>query len=88
MGLKDQEHPEKCHVFDPDWQGTAELTTDISPTGTLPIVRLATMPLPVDRLQFMHRNGCSYPGPPVWLSVIGVNRFWPLAARFEPRHTK
>lgn len=23
---------------------------------------------------------CSYPGPYVWLSVIGVNRFWPLAS--------
>lgn len=24
--------------------------------------------------------GCPYPGPPTWLSVIAVNRFWPLAS--------
>jgi|HubBroStandDraft_2_1064218.scaffolds.fasta_scaffold00558_12 hypothetical protein len=23
---------------------------------------------------------CSYPGPDTWLSVIGVNRFWPMAS--------
>jgi len=23
---------------------------------------------------------CPYPGPPTWLSVIGVNRFWPMAS--------
>jgi hypothetical protein len=29
-----------------------------------------------------HANGpsCSYPGPATWLTVIGVNRFWPIAS--------
>src|ERR1700693_365171 len=26
---------------------------------------------------------CSYPGPGTWLSVIGVNRFWPMASLTE-----
>jgi hypothetical protein len=26
---------------------------------------------------------CPYPGPATWLSVIGVNRFWPMAALTE-----
>ena len=24
--------------------------------------------------------GCNYPGPATWLTVIGVNRFWPIAS--------
>ena len=27
---------------------------------------------------------CPYPGPATWLSVIGVNRFWPMAALTDP----
>jgi hypothetical protein len=26
------------------------------------------------------RKDCPYPGPATWLSVIGVNRFWPMAS--------
>jgi hypothetical protein len=25
-------------------------------------------------------EGCNYPGPATWLTVIGVNRFWPIAS--------
>ena len=28
-------------------------------------------------------KNCSYPGPATWLSVIGVNRFWPIASLTE-----
>jgi hypothetical protein len=28
---------------------------------------------------------CPYPGPATWLSVIGVNRFWPMASLLPPR---
>jgi hypothetical protein len=47
----------------------------------------------------IHNTGktCPYPGPATWLSVIGVNRFWPLAyltretpkaPQVDPRTTK
>jgi hypothetical protein len=32
--------------------------------------------------------GCPYHGPAIWLSVIGVNRFWPMASLTKKTHSQ
>ena len=87
----DQELPRRCHVSEPAWpsdqmawQKAAERDTQLFlPTvvcTSSPIEDYAP-PLWIDPSSCAGTEGgpiCSYPGPVVWLSVIGMNRFWPL----------
>jgi hypothetical protein len=81
---KDRKHPQKCHVSEPEGQDTAGAEDKIflppvscidSPIGDYapPLWIASSSCTETDK-----KMVCSYPGPPVWLSVIGVNRFWPL----------
>lgn len=81
---KDRKQPQKCHVSEPDGQDTAGAEDKIflppvsctdSPIGDYapPLWIAASSCSETDK-----KMVCSYPGPPVWLSLIGVNRFWPL----------
>ena len=82
---RDRKHPQKCHVTETDWQDAvgAEDKTFLPPVSCAdsPIGDYAP-PLWIASsscTETGENKVCSYPGPPVWLSVIGVNRFWPLA---------
>ena len=88
----DQELPKKCRVSEPDWPVGQKAWREIAESETqlfLPTVVCTDSPIadyapplwidPSSCMQTEETPICSYPGPPVWLSVIGVNRFWPLA---------
>ncbi len=73
---KDRNHPQKCHVSEPeDKIFLPPVSCTDRPIGDYaPPLWIA----PSSCTGTGENKVCSYPGPPVWLSVIGVNRFWPL----------
>jgi len=88
--------PARCHVIDKDKDGNKD--KDDRDTGLFlpPISCTKDPPIPDYSPPFWtlsdqcgERKGastgeqCSYPGPATWLSVIGVNRFWPMASLTE-----
>lgn len=89
--LPEEKLPKKCRVSEPAWlpdktvwRNSAESETQLFlPTVVCiqsPIADYAP-PLWIDRSSCVKTEQtpiCSYPGPAAWLSVIGVNRFWPL----------
>jgi hypothetical protein len=87
----DQTLPKRCRVSEPDWPLDQKAWRDLAESETqlfLPTVVCVESPIDdyapplwVDASTCAGTGKpviCSYPGPPVWLSVIGVNRFWPL----------
>lgn len=88
--FRDETLPNRCRVSEPSWgsrhtwRHTVESDDHLFlPTVVCtrtPIVDYAP-PLWIDPSSCAKTDTgpiCSYPGPVVWLSVIGVNRFWPL----------
>jgi hypothetical protein len=76
-------NPARCHVLDKDEKtiflpSIACLTDSPIPDYSAPFW---TLP---DQCGEMKEGNtgepCPYPGPATWLSVIGVNRFWPMAS--------
>jgi hypothetical protein len=81
----DRKHPKSCHVREPDGLqdgGGNAYRLFLPPVDCTdkPISDYAP-PLwifPSSCTETTNARVCTYPGPDVWLSVIGANRFWPL----------
>jgi hypothetical protein len=78
----DQEPSKRCRLSDPTGAlGETSLFLPLVSCSSAPIDDYAP-PLWIspssceEKANILH---CSYPEPAVWLSVIGMNRFWPLA---------
>ena len=82
--------PGRCHVVDQDpdqvsADGSGLFLPPVSCTKDPPIPDYSppfwTLPDQCGELKSVNRDKrCIYHGPATWLSVIGVNRFWPLAS--------
>jgi hypothetical protein len=82
------QHDDQCHVFDPDpdhiFLPSIACSRDPIPDYSPPFW---TLPKQCGEMadgnpEKIANKGdaCSYPGPATWLSVIGANRFWPMAS--------
>ena len=93
--LNDGKQDDRCHVLDPDPDigkekeniflpsiacGVGPPIPDYSPPfWTLPD-QCGEMKNPTPENIVNKGEKCRYPGPATWLSVIGANRFWPMAS--------
>ena len=82
--------PARCHVVD---EGKNKVDDDGSSLFVPPVSCSADPPIPDysppfwtlsdqcgEQTSANTNNPCNYTGPATWLSVIGVNRFWPMAS--------
>lgn len=74
---------DRCHVLDKDEETI--FVPSIACAGDTPIPDYAppfwTLPDQCGEMSTANTGEqCPYPGPATWLSVIGVNRFWPMAS--------
>lgn len=80
--------PDRCHVLekekDTDKDEDGIFVPPVSCTTDPPIPDYSppfwTLPDQCGEIKNANTKECHYTGPATWLSVIGVNRFWPMAS--------